>query len=190
MVDHRRQEDVKAAACCGATVRHWDVPDCIYRRSNRAGWHYEGDEAIFGDLHPAEDYLITELGDRFANLVHAFDPVQVFIPMTLGHHVDHLLVRAAAETGIEAARLVYYTDYPYVREPDALAAYQAAADWGPSVKFTVSTAGVQARISGMAAYKSQLSTFWVNETALRNEMELLFAASNYLETHWTRQPSI
>lgn len=188
MVDHRRQEDFRAAACCGASVRHWDIPDCIYRRSDAAGWHYEGDEAIFGDLHPAEDALISQLADRFAALVQDIDPAQLFIPMTLGHHVDHLLVRAAAEKAIDSELLVYYADYPYVRDPGALDVYEASADWLPSIKFSISEAGIQARMSGMAAYKSQISTFWADETALRDEITALFAASGNLEVHWKRQP--
>ena len=122
-VRHRQVEDMAAVTGLGARYLHWQLPDCIYRGEPA---YYVGDEAIFGPVHPEELGLVAELAAQFGKL----RAVEIIAPLAIGHHVDHQLVRAAAEQQFGTA-LRYYEDYPYVQRDGApLAALAADPDLG------------------------------------------------------------
>jgi LmbE family N-acetylglucosaminyl deacetylase len=129
----RRAEDYAANAILGADTLHWAVPDCIYRLDpSQQTPFYESDADIFGDVHPQEAYLVAQLAAQ----IRALPPCdQLYAPLTIGHHVDHLLTRAAAEATATPA-LVYYEDYPYAQKPGAIEQVLAAgsARWQSQVR--------------------------------------------------------
>lgn len=161
----RRSEDSAACAILGADYRHLDVPDCIYRLDPQHGTPlYNSDADIFGDIHPAEQVLQQQV----AGLLEALPPSdQIVAPLAAGHHVDHLLVRAAAEQ-VWPSGLWYYEDYPYVENRGYLR--RVLGDdlraWRPEI-FDISVEGMQAKFEAIWAFRSQLSTFFGS----REEME-------------------
>ncbi|MFN8441670.1 MAG: PIG-L family deacetylase [Caldilineaceae bacterium] len=164
----RRAEDIAACQILGADWLHWDVPDCIYRfhPQTRAPL-YQSDPDIFGDVHAAEAGLVQKLAERLRNLPPA---QQIFAPLTLGHHVDHLLTRAAAEA-VWGKQLAYYEDYPYAQKEGALEAVigKEASSWFAEV-VALSEADLQQKINAIAAFKSQLSTFWKGREELERQV--------------------
>jgi LmbE family N-acetylglucosaminyl deacetylase len=149
----RRAEDARAAAQLGADLLTWSLPDAIYRLDPANGEPlYTSNEAIFGPVSPAEAPLTGVLAAQMADLPPAS---RVFAPLALGNHVDHQLVRAAAEQAM--AGLFYYEDYPYVqREPETLeAALQPPEQW-QSLTIPLSETAIAARIAAIGAYQSQL----------------------------------
>jgi LmbE family N-acetylglucosaminyl deacetylase len=164
----RRAEDLDACRILGAETLHMTVPDCIYRVDPATGAPlYLSDDDIFGDVAPAEDYLIEQIAAFLAALPPAG---RIFVPLTIGHHVDHLLVRAAAER-IFGDNLRYYEDYPYAQETAkrerALSA--EAQPLTPSV-IPVSQEARRAKIEAILAYRSQLSTFWTDNADLERQV--------------------
>jgi LmbE family N-acetylglucosaminyl deacetylase len=161
----RRQEDVAACRILGADQWHWDVPDCIYRHHPLTSEpFYVSDADIFGQVDPAERELVDHLAARLADL-----PVceRLVVPLTVGHHVDHQLVRQAAERLGSAHRLYYYEDFPYARDEAAVQAL--AADLQAEIIPLPETA-VAARIEAVAAFRSQLSTFFNGRDDLAAQM--------------------
>jgi LmbE family N-acetylglucosaminyl deacetylase len=161
----RRAEDAAACAILGADYLHLAVPDCIYRLDPEHGTPlYNSDADIFGEIHPAE----RGLRDAIAQLLAALPAAgHVVAPLTVGHHVDHLLVRAAAEQ-VWPDSLWYYEDYPYVENRGYLRRVLGddLRNWRPDV-FEVSHWGMQAKFDAIWAFRSQLSTFFGS----RAEME-------------------
>ncbi len=155
----RRQEDVAACRILGSDYWHWDVPDCIYRQHPVSGDpFYVSDADIFGNIHPQEMGLVEQLARLIAALpAHE----RLVVPLSAGHHVDHQLVRLAAERSAQPDRLVYYEDYPYVRDEAALAAVIPAGsgDWQAQV-VPLTAAAVASKIEAIAAFQSQISTFF------------------------------
>lgn len=161
----RRAEDVAACAILGADYLHLDVPDCIYRTDPATGAPlYLSDPDIFGPVAPAEAYLVEQLATAFAALPPAD---RVVAPLTVGHHVDHLLVQESAAQTWENHRLCYYEDYPYAQEPGAVAAVIDALPgrWQPQV-VPVDAAALAAKIESILAFRSQLSTFFTDRADL------------------------
>ncbi len=155
----RRAEDMTANQILGADTLHWAVPDCIYRYHPDTGApFYVSDADIFGEVAPAEMSLVNKLARQMADLP---DATRVFAPLTIGHHVDHVLTRAAAELQFGARNLVYYEDYPYAEKAGAREAVLLTeqAKWQAEV-IALTEADVQAKIEAIFAFKSQLSTFF------------------------------
>ena len=162
----RRAEDAAACAILRAGYLHLDVPDCIYRGDPHSGaLFYTSDDDIFGDIHPAEQQLVEEIAASFRALPAAG---QVVAPLGVGHHVDHLLVRAAAEAAWPAG-LAYYEDYPYAAKLGYLR--RVLGDdlraWRPDVQ-EITPPGLGAKFDAVWAYRSQMSTFFDS----RKEMEM------------------
>jgi LmbE family N-acetylglucosaminyl deacetylase len=164
----RRQEDAVSCSLMGAAYRHFEVPDCIYRRSLETGAHlYASEEALRTPLHPAESPLVRDLQRTLgaelplkANLV---------CPLALGGHVDHRLARAVME-GLDRS-LWYYADYPYVLEiqgesVSSMVSAVTPPGWRPRI-FPLTPEGVTAWEEAIAAHASQISTFWPDLGAMR-----------------------
>lgn len=158
----RRAEDCTACACLGAAARHFDLPDCIYRRLPDGSAVIGGEADLFAALHPAEAPVAAEWAVQLRRLVPA--GAQVVCPLTLGGHRDHRLVRAAAEQS--GLRLAYYADYPYAVRPEVNLSAYVRPEWVVE-PHPASPAGLAAWQDAVAAYRSQISTFWAGEAAMR-----------------------
>jgi LmbE family N-acetylglucosaminyl deacetylase len=185
VVAGRRAEDAAACHRLGADYLHWDIPDCIYRVDPVSGAAlYPSGETIFGAVHPAEASLITALAQRMA----ALPPCgRVIAPLAVGRHVDHQLVRAAAEQW-QGSALFYYEDYPYVQRPEALAEAPAfsPAEWHPTI-IPLTPADLQAKYDAITCFQSQLSTFFTDPADLERQVGG-YAAAVGGERLWTYQP--
>jgi LmbE family N-acetylglucosaminyl deacetylase len=156
-VDTRREEDVRACAILGADYRHGSVPDCIYRRHPESGAPlYDTVAELFGEIHPAEAPLITSLAQRLQRLpAHE----RLLVPLGIGHHVDHQIVRRAAERS-SGPDLLYYEDFPYVQEENALQFLAREGDPWESILIPHDATARAVRVEAVLAYESQLSTFF------------------------------
>jgi LmbE family N-acetylglucosaminyl deacetylase len=180
-VEARRAEDAAACRVLGADWQHWDFLDCIYRIEPETERPlYTSDEGLFGEIDPADFGLIDKLVGKMT-LLPAHE--QLYVPLTLGHHVDHQLTRQAAERAFPAAErtfsapsLLYYEDYPYAERTAAEQfAAQEAGSWQAKV-IELTENGVAARINAIQCFKSQLSTFFKNGQDLAHQVRI------YIET--------
>lgn len=155
----RREEDKAACRILGADFMHLDIPDCIYRTNVQTGDpFYVSDDDIFGQIHPVDKAQVTDLLHQ--QLQHIPPAREWFVPLGIGRHVDHQLTRTVAES-VFSAPLFYYEDYPYAQdEYDAARVMSAERLYWHSKIITLSAAALQARIAAIAAFTSQLSTFF------------------------------
>ena len=173
VVTIRREEDEAAAAILGVELVHFDLPDCIYRRS--AGGEYLYTETVFALSHPLDRKLPIRIATALRTELRQDDVL--VCPLSLGGHVDHVLVRRAAES--LQRPLLYYADIPYVlNNPETL---PAAITSLASQRYHVSETGLDAWLQAVAAYRSQLDSlfkgpgslsdairsFWAEERGLR-----------------------
>ena len=148
----RREEDVAAAAVLGADLVHFDLPDCIYRRSLKGEYLYT--ETVLSSPHPSDRRLPTRIATALRNELRQDDVL--VCPLGLGGHVDHVLVRRAAES--LQCPLLYYADVPYVLNyPETL---PAAISSLASQLYPVSETSLDAWLQAVAAYHSQLDSLF------------------------------
>ncbi len=158
----RREEDARACRILGASPRYFSFLDAIYRRSPTDGRAlYNSDEDLFGELNPQEADLLESLRKELAALLTR--EAKICCPLTIGGHVDHRLVRMAAER--LGHRLWYYADFPYV----VLSEHNVSefASGMSSKLFPISQEGLAAWEASVAAHASQISTFWGDEAEMR-----------------------
>lgn len=168
----RRKEDRAAAEAVGATVRHFPVPDCIYRRSPKGTPLYP--ESVFDPPHARDARLPDSIA---AMLQHGFRKADVVVcPLSIGNHVDHVLTRLGVErTG---RSLLYYADTPYVlNHPQDLG--PRSSDMS-STLFPISKPGLKAWLNGISAYQSQIEMLFDTEVKMRED----------LREYWNREKGI
>ncbi len=181
-ISRRRQEDIIACERIGASYRHLTYQDCIYRggirpayeserqqgieRDGKNEFYYPSHASLFGPIHPAEICLIEQLSQELADMLP--EAVQLVCPLTLGDHVDHKLTRAAVEK--LGCRVWYYADYPYVINHLEEIYILKKSGWKDQL-FCVSDAGMEAWKQAVSAYRSQISSFWLDIESLEKELE-------------------
>jgi LmbE family N-acetylglucosaminyl deacetylase len=106
-VQSRRLEDQRAAAEVGASPLHFDFLDCIYRRGNTG-------QALYSDAavppHPEDAGLPSQIARAILGKLNPDD--KVICQLAVGKHVDHVIVRDAAE--MLGRSIVYDADMPYL----------------------------------------------------------------------------
>ncbi|HVF25349.1 MAG TPA: PIG-L family deacetylase [Anaerolineales bacterium] len=177
VVRGRRVEDISAASMVGATTVHFDFLDCIYRRAPildasfpiqeasgtipdaslppseasgiNAEWLYS---EIFVPPHPADMDLPAQIA---AEISARLKPDDVLVSqLSVGSHVDHVIVRQAAE--LLGRPLIYDIDVPYIfYKPEELEL--KAAGMKESVHLITET-GLERWQEAVLAYKSQIPT--------------------------------
>lgn len=143
----RRAEDRKAAALVGAGVVHFDFLDCIYRRGESGDWLY------YDIIDPPREED-AEIPSEIARAVSArLTREDVLVcQLSVGSHVDHVLVRQAAE--LLGRPVLYDVDIPYLfRTPEELE--PKAAGMLESVH-PVTEAGLKSWQEAILEYKSQI----------------------------------
>ncbi len=127
---------------------------------------YASEEAIFGPFDPVEQPLVDAVSHEIRLALPA--EAALVCPLAIGGHVDHRLVRAAAEK--LRRPLWYYADYPYA-ERSGEHISELLPGGCEEVLWKVSEDGIQAWVESVAAHRSQIGTFWADiasmETALR-----------------------
>jgi LmbE family N-acetylglucosaminyl deacetylase len=180
----RRAEDAEACTALGIQWLHWPLPDCIYLRDRSTGRNLYGTNAeIYGPIHPADAGRAAALQQLMGRLPPA---VHVLAPLAIGNHVDHQLTRLAAERTWRKS-LSYYEDYPYSASSTA-APFFAEFDehWSTEV-YWLSEAHLEAKVSAIAKYVSQVPALFGNTGAMKS---LMIARADALggERYWRRGP--
>jgi LmbE family N-acetylglucosaminyl deacetylase len=83
-MDLRRAEDKAALTLLGAEAKHLDFLDAVYRVGVEGEWLYAGEEAIFGEVQPADPLMINGaqvLVDCLVDLIPHEDRRVVYAPL-------------------------------------------------------------------------------------------------------------
>lgn len=169
----RRAEDQAAASLVGATSVHFDFLDAIYRRGAGGAWAYP--EEVCVPMQPVDDGLPTEIAQAIS-LRLLPDDVLV-CQLAVGGHVDHRIVRLAAE--LLGRPLWYDVDIPYAfNHPEEVEPATAALK--ASVQ-PISDASVLVWQEAILAYPSQFSGLFTNPEAMREFIHAYWAQRNGID---------
>jgi len=103
----RREEDKRAAAILGVDTLHLNFLDCIYRRGTNGDWLYS---EVFVPPHPEDAGVPAQIAGTISARLNPDDVL--VCPLSLGSHVDHVLVRQGTE--LLGRPLLYFIDVPYI----------------------------------------------------------------------------
>ena len=157
----RRAEDQKAAAMVGAKAVHFDFLDCIYRCGKNGEFLYP--DTIIGS-NPAEADLPAQVAQTMIAWLKPDD--FVIAQLAVGSHVDHLVVRNAAE--LLHRSIAWIADIPYLlNDPDDLAPKMAGMQDSTQ---PVSEAGLKVWQDAIEIYPSQFSTLFDSPEDMRQKI--------------------
>jgi len=170
-IESRKAEDKRAASYLGALTAVITIPDCVYRAHDGVAL-YQTNESLFGAVHPQDPahdlFFIDEVTTE--TFIKA-----VYVPLGVGGHVDHILVRDA---GIHLHdqhppfEVWFYEEYPYSENAQKLA---EAQDNFPrpieSVVHKQKPSYMRAKWEAIACYESQISTFWATLSDMKKSVE-------------------
>lgn len=166
----RRDEDLEACRRLGAVPLHLDLPEAPYRRDARGTILYPTLTSLFGE--PALDDLLwrQRLAETISALSARYGPdPEILAPLGVGGHVDHRLVRAAAE--LACRELACYEEFPYVAwkwlalRRALVRPRQWRADTLP-----LSPELFERRIEAICAYASQVPAMFRSVARLRKQL--------------------
>jgi LmbE family N-acetylglucosaminyl deacetylase len=143
----RREEDKNAAAIVGASILHFDFLDCIYRRAADGEWLYSD---VFMSPRPEDAALPFQIA---VEISMRLEPDDVLVcQLSVGSHVDHVLVRQSAE--LLGRSLRYDIDVPYIfYKPEELGPKSTGMK---EYIHSITEAGLKSWKEAALAYKSQL----------------------------------
>ena len=175
----RRAEERKALRILGATYRHLNFLDCIYRGDGKQ-FFYHSDADIFGAVHPADRGLVEDLMVAFRDLSGLTPATRVYAPLGIGNHVDHQLLRSAAQAW-RGNRVLFYEDYPYAERGVSAVGYSP-------VLTPLQEADLAAKVAAIDCYRSQISTLFGDRTSMENRVwryaERISGRRGYAERFW------
>ena len=152
----RRLEDRKACKILGSDYKHFNLPDCIYRKDRQGNPIVREEEDLYQSIPLSQQYLVNKIS---TDIISFSSPDDIIVsPMAIGNHIDHRIVVAAIKQ-ISSRTLLYYEDYPYlINSKDSSVDYSKLT----AIKFNLQPENIIAWHAAIAEYQSQISTFWKN----------------------------
>lgn len=159
----RRDEDARACAGLGADYLHGDLQEAVCRYGGAGRELYPTHESLFEAIRPEDEVLVDQLARIFAALPPA---TSVLAPLCAGGHVDHVLVRRAAEQ-VYGGKLAYYEDYPYAGRPGLVNRLtQPRREWSVAA-IRLDAGARRAREAAILEYASQWPMLFGSRTGFR-----------------------
>lgn len=186
VVAARREEDRRAVEWLGARAVYAELPEAIYRTDREGRPLYPALADLFGDPAPEDHDIEARLAERLG----ALEPAgRCLVPLGVGRHVDHLLVRRAAE-GLAprlGGELLWYEEVPYVMKWRALSRALGDRSSWESEHVPVSESALARKIEAVAAYRSQIRALFRSERAMARKLERFHRKRERGERLWRRR---
>lgn len=169
-------EDKKACRFLRTKCIHLNLHECLYRLNSYGEPRYSEEKSIYkADINNEQntiDNVYVELLDKLQ--LNVFD--EILVPLGIGRHIDHLIVRKAAEA-LEAknhfnkGKIHYYEDTPYV-------CTDRDKDWKDDLAFNlnaksykISSMEFSTYTKALYFYKSQIDMLWENKTEMIKQLK-------------------
>jgi LmbE family N-acetylglucosaminyl deacetylase len=196
----RRIEDERFAYFAEASIVFLDLPDAVFRG-------YEGDAELLGDPRPDDQSPI----DMVAREITRLEPQKVYLPLGVGGHVDHQLIRGVGLALLGESRrwvmpgpewagvVTFYEDFPYAwwedfRRLDELPAAAFAdlpIDVGITPEYSDVTDMLDRKIQGIRLYASQIERLFGSTGAMGDavrgygsKIAGIGGVAGYAERYW------
>ncbi|MBW5449233.1 hypothetical protein GE107_24720 [Cohnella sp. CFH 77786] len=175
-MDSRREEDRLACKRLGADWLHLDLLECIYRKNNEGNPVYNKLTDIFRTDYHAEHEVIQEVTAVLNRRVNPNAYEKIFVPLAIGRHVDHGIVRHAVEKHVEAldargiSSLIYYEDLPYLCFRNDPGWETDLAQDLHSTHITLPRSCLKMKIAAILQYPSQIGLLWNSKISMMKQM--------------------
>lgn len=165
----RREEDIAACKILGANYKHFDYLDCIYRFDDKGKPIINKEEDLYQEIPSSQLSLVDEISDLIQSIISNQDII--IAPLTIGNHIDHRIINQSVKNLSNNNRL-FYEDFPYVIKSEENEYYYQNLK---ELMFNLSHENIKKWYESIAAYKSQISTFWKSISRMKSEIQEFYA---------------
>lgn len=175
-MDVRRLEDMQAANMLGANVLHLGQLESIYRKNKDGSPIYNKLQDLFITEWGEEAEVMEEIVTAMMNQINFRSYDRIYLPLGIGRHIDHFLVREAAEqcmvrsAPMTNSRLFYYEDLPYLCYNQDKQWKSELANGLSPISIMLSRTNLRAKINASLQYSSQLSLLWTSRYSMLKQM--------------------
>jgi LmbE family N-acetylglucosaminyl deacetylase len=166
VVRARRAEDAEWARALGAVAEHGELLEALYRRDPASGEPLYGElDDLFAAPHPAdrcEEELVLELAGHGK-------AEEVFAPLAVGGHVDHRLVRRAAER-VFGGSLAFYEELPYAEESGAVEQALGEPEAWEAEVVALEDRQLEGKVAAATVYRSQVGPLFGSRRRMRRRL--------------------
>ena len=159
----RRAEDIKAAKSVNADTVHLNLLECLYRQTNDELPQYTSPDDIFiADLNKEKE-TVDKVESVLWETFNPADYEEIYVPLGIGRHIDHLILRKAAEdlyNGSGINKLIYYEDIPYVCDDRDISWRTELTNGLVNYPYNISKNEFRRYLKAVALYKSQKHVLW------------------------------
>ncbi|HEY7070959.1 MAG TPA: PIG-L family deacetylase [Acidimicrobiales bacterium] len=167
-MDVRRGEDDRALATLGASPERLGLREALYRTGTRGQPVYAGEPDIFCADPGREPAIVGQVAEALACALDGEDSEDgedelVLVPVGVGGHVDHVIVRRAAERDLRAGDRAwgYYEELPYLLF-DRCKGWEDQLGTGRSTVVPLGAPDRRAKLAAAAEYRSQHRILWID----------------------------
>jgi hypothetical protein len=186
-VCERRIEDAAAVRSLEGDFEHWNFLEAYYRHDRSGAALYSTVSELFAAKPNDEAELVHAVGTRLAECVAALPGATLYAPAGIGRHIDHLVVRLAAET--YAARetdgsFILYEDLPYAIMGRSLC--QITHPLELDLRYATPCRW-ERKIAAIALYSSQVRLLWGSARNMRRDLTehaLAVGSGSFAERTW------
>jgi len=195
-INSRRREDMAAATYLGAEVCHLDSLSCLYRKSKDGKPVYEKLRDIYHLDTRKEAATLIEVKKIILTSVDLGIFNEIYVPLGIGNHADHLITRKSLEDMAVSRRkrisskLVYYEDIPYACRSKNIGIENSTLGSFTSYLKYIERKAWSSKIRAISLYKSQVHVIWKNvdtmEVQLTNYSHSI-AGGRFAERYWKKR---
>ena len=188
VVSARLQEDRLAMEHLDVDYYWAHFTDAIYRHPTA----YYSRDTLFSQ--PASDDPLSSLLEELVQtLVEHAPQANLYFPLGVGSHVDHLLTYAAAMYH-DNLNILFYEDFPYVAVPGALEQRRAKLDDHMISTMMTIDSVIETKLASINAYESQMNELFggsdtMRQTVKQHGRSLCPDKATYRERFWKKSPT-
>jgi len=198
----RRWEDIEACELLGVGMVQLDFAEILYRYDEHGRPRCTTRDDLFSPLGPDDHALAAEVASVLEQWVRRLCPTQVYGPLGLGAHVDHVITNVAlrrvmGRLNAAAPGLLLYEEMPYA----AIAEASPASATVPLRRLSKMATPVikqltehdwASKLRAIGAYRSQLASIWHGanwQAELRRYAAQLLPDGGPAERFWQTHPT-
>ena len=164
----RQKEEIDACSIMGCRSIHLGYLEALYRKDSSGRYIYPNHSDITR-IAGSDNEIISELSRKLPVFLEDCD--KIIVPLALGDHADHLVVRKVV-TGIDSLkrRLLFYEDIPYIFFDNGNIPEDKIHGMKP-ILFDIDRRHLSKKLDALMCYRSQLHTMWKTEDEMRQQLE-------------------
>jgi LmbE family N-acetylglucosaminyl deacetylase len=109
---NRHEEESRVAEFLNVDIEYLGELDAVFRRKS-----YKSLLRIFSSIDSLDRIDLPRLADKLRQLLSAVSYDNIYVPLGVGWHVDHLLTHELGQLIGEKSKICYYEDAPYILLP-------------------------------------------------------------------------